>query len=176
MTTEFQRDTAHWLYKLSPEEWIQSALAELRRAESALASGVLPPAYAGLKRAAGMALNAALIRVPNPSWGRSYVDHLHGLSEDASAPEVVRGAARSLLQLKATPGQVVTLRTPRSQARWVDAAKTVMAHGYAVAHGSAGAGGAAVVGSAGAGGVAVVGSAGAGGVATKANQAEGQSE
>ena len=169
MTSEFQRDPAHWLHKLAPEEWIQSALAELRRAESALASGVLPPAYAGLKRAAGMALNAALIRVPKASWGRSYVEHLHGLSEDASAPEVVRSAARSLLQLKATPGQVVSLRTPRSQARWVDAAKTVMAHGYAVAHGSAATGGAAV-------GGAAVGGAAVGGAATKVNQAKGKSE
>lgn len=139
MLDAFPRDLSDWLYKLSPEEWIQAALAELRRAESALAAGQLPPAYAGLKRAAGMALNAALIRAPKPSWGRSYVEHLRGLSADGSAPEAVRSAAQSLLELRAAPGEIVNLRSPGSQARWVEAAKTVMAHAYAVTHGSAGA-------------------------------------
>ncbi|MEZ4227719.1 MAG: hypothetical protein R3B89_01065 [Polyangiaceae bacterium] len=132
----FERDPTHWLFKLSPEEWIQAGLAELRRAEAALAGAQLPAAYAGLKRAAGMALNGALIVEPR-EWGRSYVEHLAALSQDSSAPEQVREAAARVAGLKAAPGEVVSLRTPKTEERWVEAAKTVMAHAYAVVHGSA---------------------------------------
>src|SRR5690606_9981731 len=128
------RDPAHWLYKLSPEEWIQAALVELRRAEAALGGAQLPAAYAGLKRAAGMALNGALIVQPR-EWGRSYVEHLTALAEDATAPSAVREAASRVAGLKASPGEVVSLRTPKTEERWVDAAKTVMAHAYAVVYG-----------------------------------------
>ncbi|MCA9646016.1 MAG: hypothetical protein H6718_25650 [Polyangiaceae bacterium] len=129
----FQRDPSHWLFKLSPEEWIQAALVELRRAEAALAGAQLPAAYAGLKRAAGMALNGALILEPR-EWGRSYVDHLTALAQDADAPAAVREAASRVAGLKASPGEVVNLRTPKTEERWVEAAKTVMAHAYAVVH------------------------------------------
>lgn len=129
----FERDASHWLYKLSPEEWIQAALTELRRAEAALGSAQLPAAYAGLKRAAGMALNGALIVEPR-EWGRSYVEHLAALAQDETAPEAVREAASRVAGLKASPGEVVSLRTPKTEERWLEAAKTVMAHAYAVVH------------------------------------------
>ncbi|MBX3182276.1 MAG: hypothetical protein KIT72_09520 [Polyangiaceae bacterium] len=132
----FTRDPSHWLLRLSPEEWIQAGLVELRRAEGALHRGQLAPGYAGLKRAAGMALNAALITQPRDAWGRTYVEHLTALEEDLEAPSAVREAAGALRRLKAGSGTLINLRTPSSEARWVEAAKTVMAHGYALTYGS----------------------------------------
>ncbi len=136
-TPAFQRDPSHWLFKLSADEWIQAGLTELRRAETALANAQLPAAYAGLKRAAGMALNGALIVEPR-EWGRSYVEHLVCLAKDESAPEQVQECAARVAGLKAAPGEVVSLRTPKTEERWVEAAKTVMAHAYAIVHGHAG--------------------------------------
>lgn len=134
--TEFKRDKSDWLFKLSPQEWIQAGLVELRRAEEAVSRGELPAAYAGLKRAAGMALNAGLISHPEKAWGRTYVEHLEALQEDTAAPTVVREAAAALTRLKAGPGSLLNLRSRASERRWVEAAKTVMAHGYALAHGA----------------------------------------
>ncbi len=134
----FRRDPSHWLFKLSPEEWIQAGLVELRRAEAALHRGQLAPGYTGLKRAAGMALNAALVVRPRDAWGRTYVEHLSALEADLATPERVRAAAGAITRLKAGPGSLISLRTPSSEARWVEAAKTVMAHGYALAYGAQG--------------------------------------
>lgn len=136
----FERDPKHWLEKLSPEEWIQSALTELRRAQDAFAGRNVAAAYAGLKRAAGMALNGALIVAPRQSWGRTYVEHLQGLAESSDAPEPVRAAARAIFELKAPAGQIVSLRTQSDEERLLEATKTVMAHAYAIVHGNVGGG------------------------------------
>jgi HEPN domain-containing protein len=90
----FQRDPSHWLRKLSPDEWIQAALAELRRAEERVKANDLTAGLAGCKRAAGMALNGALIVAPNESWGRSFVDHVAALSPR----EGTRGLRRARLE------------------------------------------------------------------------------
>jgi HEPN domain-containing protein len=127
-----EKDPTHWLRKFSPDEWIQAALQELRRAEARLQANDLSAALAGCKRAAGMALNGALIVEPNESWGRSYVDHIAALSRDASAPERVRAACHELASSRAPGADILTLRSPRSDQRMLEAARDVMAHAYAV--------------------------------------------
>ncbi|WP_394821191.1 hypothetical protein [Pendulispora albinea] len=131
----FVRDPAHWLYKFSPDQWISAALHEIRAAEAAFKAHNARAGLAGAKRAAGMALNAALIVVPNPAWGRSYIDHLSALSRERDVPEAVRAACQVLLENPsrgAPGGQVITLRTARSDERALEAARDVMAHAYAV--------------------------------------------
>src|SRR5262249_47300797 len=62
---EFVRDPSHWLRRLSPDEWIRAALGELGRAEAAYGHGNARAGSAGVKRAAGMALNGALLVQPD---------------------------------------------------------------------------------------------------------------
>jgi HEPN domain-containing protein len=127
-----------WLSRLTPEAWIQQALTELGRAEARLAAHDRSAGVLGLRRAAGMALNGALSINWRP-WGRTYVEHLRAIADDASVPDAVRAAARVLndAQVDQQPG-VVRLTPPSESARWLEAAKTVMAHAYAVVHGSVG--------------------------------------
>ena len=127
-----------WLRRHSPGEWIAQGLIELSRAEARLKAHDRTAGVLGLRRAAGMALNGAL-SVAYREWGRTYIDHLRAIAEDSRVPRPVCDAARLLndVPLEYAPG-VVRLTPPSESARWVDAAKTVMAHAYAVVHGSAG--------------------------------------
>jgi HEPN domain-containing protein len=134
----FERDPKHWLYRHSPDEWMRAAIAELAQAETRLQQRDRASAVASLKRAAGMALNAVLIERPNAEWGRTYVEHIRALTEDEHVPGEVREAARSVLQLRAPSGAVVTLQTRSEDERWVEATRTVMAHAYALVYGSTG--------------------------------------
>jgi hypothetical protein len=129
---EFVRDPKHWLRKFTPDEWIRAALGELGRARTSLSRGDSRGGAAGLKRAAGMALNGALLVEPEESWGRTYVEHLEALAVDARQPEAVRRAAREVLDAGASPGGVVRLRTPKSERAPIDAAHDVIAHAWAV--------------------------------------------
>src|SRR5262245_36906255 len=92
----YVKDSSHWLFRLSPDEWVAAALAELRRAEEAYARNDARAGLAGCKRAAGMALNGALIVEPNDAWGRSYVDHVRCLAESKDVPDAVRAASKLL--------------------------------------------------------------------------------
>ncbi len=130
--SEFTRDRNHWLLRLSPGEWISAALGELSRAEKAWASGDGRAGAVGLKRAAGMALNAVLIVEPDDTWGRTYVEHVEALSHDARVPEAVRAACRIVLDAKPPAGDVVVLRTPRAHSHLVEAARDVVAHAWVV--------------------------------------------
>lgn len=134
------RVTPAWLARLTPDAWIRQGLGELSRAEQRLKAHERTAGVLGLRRAAGMALNGALCVAWRP-WGRTYVDHLRAVASDEAAPPAVRDAAKLLDQvpLDRQPG-VVRLTPPSESARWVEAAKTVMAHAYAVVHGSAGRG------------------------------------
>jgi hypothetical protein len=127
-----------WLARHSPAGWIQQGLTELNRAQERLKTHDLNAGLLGLRRAAGMALNGALAIDWRP-WGRTYVEHLQAIVADGSVPDAVRRAARTLneVTLDHAPN-VVRLTPPSESARWVDAAKTVMAHAYAVVHGSVG--------------------------------------
>jgi hypothetical protein len=131
-----------WLSRYSAEEWLRQGVAELSRAEQLLSRRERGAAISSLKRAAGMALNGALLKrwpAGRPDSGRTYVEHLQALSGDAKAPAVVRDAARLLFETQAeAPTGIVRLTPPSESARWVEAAKTVMAHAYALVHGSTG--------------------------------------
>ncbi len=129
----FEKDANHWLFKLAPDEWIRAGLGELRRAEEAYKAKNARAGLAGARRAAGMALNGALIVEPNEAWGRSYVDHLLALSRDASVPPRVRDAAKLLVETP-LPGQgsLVSIRTASSDEKILEAARDVAAHAYAV--------------------------------------------
>jgi HEPN domain-containing protein len=130
---EFTRDPNDWLRKLSPDEWIRAALRELQRASAAYESGNTRAGAAGVKRAAGMALNGALLVAPNDAWGRTYVEHVEALVKDLSAPEAVRAACRTVLDASGPSSHgVVVLRTPKSHAAVVEATKDVIAHAWAV--------------------------------------------
>lgn len=128
--------TPSWLAKHSPREWIRAALAELRRAEESYAQQNVRAGLAGARRAAGMALNGALLVEPQPAWGRSYVDHLLALSRDATVPDRVRGAAKILIDTPLPqPGGLVMLRAGRTDsgsAKILEAARDVAAHAFAV--------------------------------------------
>ena len=130
----FERDPEHWLRRLSPEEWVRAAMNELAVAERAYARGDTRAGLAGAKRAAGMALNGALLARPNDAWGRSYVDHLRALAEEEQAGEAVRAACRVLLEAPDVgPERLVTLRTKgAAPPAAIEAAKDVMAHAYSV--------------------------------------------
>ncbi len=127
-----------WLTRFTAEEWIGSALSELELARSALEGRRGPEASVALRRAAGMALNGALRVVPREAWGRSYVEHLEALQTEPTAPEVVRCAARELLEFSPRSGGPIRLATRSADERLLEAARTVMAHAYAIVHGRAG--------------------------------------
>jgi hypothetical protein len=131
-------ETPEWLKRLSPEAWLRQGLIELGRAEARLLARDRTAAVLGLKRAAGMALNGALSVVWRP-WGRTYVAHLEAIALDVGVPAAVREAAKLLssLSTEQQPG-IVQLNPPSESRRWLEATKTVMAHAYAVVHGSAG--------------------------------------
>lgn len=128
----FVRDASHWLNKLSPEEWIRAAMGELRRAEEAYARKNGRAGLAGARRAAGMALNGALIVEPRESWGRSYVDHLLALKADEDELPRVREAAALLMDTPLPGGELVALRSGRSDDKILEAARDLMAHAYAI--------------------------------------------
>ena len=133
MSVVFERDESHWLRKLSPDEWIRAGLSDLRRAEAAYEANDPRAGLAGAKRAAGMALNGALLVEPDESWGRSYVDHLMALSRDAGVPARVREACSELIA-PAPPiaEKLVALRTRSHEHRILAAARDVLARAYAV--------------------------------------------
>lgn len=130
---KFEKDESHWLFKLSPDEWIRAGLGEVRRAEEAYAHKNVRAGLAGAKRGAGMALNAALIVEPNEDWGRSYVDHVAALAREAAVPERVREAAKILHEAQPPQaGGLVALRTSSDEERILEAARDVIAHAFAV--------------------------------------------
>lgn len=127
-----------WLGRLSAADWIRRGLSELSRAEKRLEEHDRKAGVLGLWRAAGMALNGAL-SIQWRDWGRTYVDHLHAVAVDPELPSAVRQAAERLkdIAIEQLPG-VVRLTPPSESASWIEATKTIMAHAYAVVHGSVG--------------------------------------
>jgi HEPN domain-containing protein len=126
----FTKDPAHWLFRLAPDEWLSAALGELKRAESAYAKNDVRAGVASTKRAAGMALNGALILEPNDAWGRSYVEHLVAVAKDASVPEQVRAGCKLLMEAKMPTSDLLGLRSKAGDARMIEAARDVIAHAY----------------------------------------------
>jgi hypothetical protein len=97
-------DPTHWLYRLSPDAWLAAAETELLHCEEKLARRAARPGVAHARRAAGMALNAALALREDPRFGRSYMEHVVFLSQDEAAPDDVRAAA--------APPALITLGKP----------------------------------------------------------------
>jgi HEPN domain-containing protein len=94
------RDPNHWLHRLDADEWLRAAEHELARAEEALLHKQQRPGVAGARRAAGMAWNAILVRLDEKEaerYGRSYMDHLRVIANDADESEALRAAAQALL-------------------------------------------------------------------------------
>lgn len=126
------------LERFSPEEWIQAGLSELNKAKEAFATRQGATAAVALKRAAGMALNGALRVVYREDWGRTYVAHVAAVATDPMAPEAVRRAAKTLMDFEPPRSGFALLRVPSDDERLLEAARTVMAHAYAIVHGRAG--------------------------------------
>lgn len=91
------RDPAHWLHRLDAGEWLAAACNELDHALDALRAKRQREGVTYARRAAGMALNAALVARPDERYGRSYMEHLKALRADDGVPPAVREAAARLL-------------------------------------------------------------------------------
>jgi hypothetical protein len=128
----FSRDPNDWLRRYSPKEWIRAGMKELHLAETAYKQRNVRAALAGCKRAAGMALNAALIFEPNDEWRRTYVEHLRALAKDTSVPEAVRAAAMVIVDMPAPGGEIVIIRSPAQDEKVLEATRDVIAHAFAV--------------------------------------------
>ncbi len=128
----FARDASHWLFQFSPREWIGAALKEVEQADRAGKLRNVAGAIASARRAAGMALNGALICEPKEHWGRSYVEHIAGLEKEESIPAAVREACAILRGAKAPGPALTTLRTQKSDERILEAARDIIAHAYTI--------------------------------------------
>lgn len=105
---EAEIDPAHWLYRLTAEQWLSAAENELKGAYQALVGKQQRAGITYARRAAGMALNARLRRTPDPAYGRSYMEHLQALRTDAAISPELSDAASRLLAVPTTQ-QLVTL-------------------------------------------------------------------
>jgi HEPN domain-containing protein len=108
-------DPAHWLHRLTAEEWLAAAATEIAHAEAALARRAPRPGVTHARRAAGMAWNAVLTRNPDESAGRSYMEHVVALSNDTIVPAEVRAAAERLRDTPARAPSLVTLGSRAAQ-------------------------------------------------------------
>jgi HEPN domain-containing protein len=119
------KDPAHWLYRLAPDEWLRAADNELGHAEEALGRRAIRPAVTHARRAAGMAANALLWQGDRPAWGRSYMEHVIAVCDDGGVPEAIRDAARRLRDTPPAPPELVKLGPPDRSA--VEAAAAIVA-------------------------------------------------
>jgi len=123
------RDPTHWLYRLTPPEWLAAATAELEHARAALGRRAVRPGVTHARRAAGMALNAALVLAPDDRYGRSYMEHVVALASDDAAPDEARAAASLLRDTPPLPPQLIKLGKPDERA--ADAAASVIVYARA---------------------------------------------
>lgn len=127
-----EKDPAHWLYRLSPDEWLRAAENELAAARQAFAHKQQRGAVAQARRAAGMALNAALWGGwGGEAYGRSYVDHLAALAKDETVPEELRADAQKLLEMPMQQ-QLVTLG--KGDVSQADGAGRILAYARRLVH------------------------------------------
>jgi hypothetical protein len=126
-------DPAHWLARLTPEEWLDAATTELEHAAESLARRAFRPGVTYSRRAAGMAWNAVLAATPAEArdaaiarFGRSYMDHVVALCAAQDVPADVREAAQLLRDTPPAAPELITLGKP--DLRPVDAARAIVAH------------------------------------------------
>ena len=118
-------DPAHWLYRLTADEWLAAAATELDHCAEALARRAFRPGVTHARRAAGMAWNAVLVLAEDPRFGRSYMEHVVALAKDSGAPDEVRAAAELLRDTPPLPPELITLGKP--DLRVLEAARNVVA-------------------------------------------------
>jgi hypothetical protein len=121
-----EKDPAHWLYRLSPDEWLAAAETELQNCASTLQRRAFRPGVTHARRAAGMAWNAVLIGSFDPRHGRSYMEHVTALATDVGIPDDARQAALYLRDTQPAPPALVTLGKPNL--RPLDAARVLVAY------------------------------------------------
>jgi HEPN domain-containing protein len=122
-------DPAHWLHRLTADEWLVAAATELDHCKETLERRAFRPGVTHARRAAGMAWNAVLALAEDPLFGRSYMEHVVALAKDPAAPDEVRAAAELLRNTPPLPPQVITLGKP--DLRVLDGARRIV--GYATA-------------------------------------------
>jgi hypothetical protein len=113
------KDPAHWLYRLSVEEWLAAADNELGLCEAALERRAFRPGVTHARRAVGMAWNAVLVLQVqlqlDDRYGRSYMEHVAALATDDGAPDEIRAAARDLRDTPPAPPALIKLGKPNLQ-------------------------------------------------------------
>jgi hypothetical protein len=134
-------DADHWLWRLSAREWLEAGERELELARAQL--GARRTAITHARRAAGMALNGALVAMAaqgwsrercETAWGRSYIDHLRTLAAPAPEPrhpfgpdlseacrQACRQACRSLLAIPVMPNTDLVRLVARKDAAAAEA-------------------------------------------------------
>ncbi len=113
----------------TPRQRLGRALEELALARVSFAKRNARQGAVLCKRAAGLALNGALVYFPKETWGRSFVQHLEALRSDEDAPLVVREAA-TRLHAVATDPKVVILATNTWVTQCMEDTQNIMAHAY----------------------------------------------
>jgi hypothetical protein len=104
-----EKDPAHWLYRLSIEEWLAAADNELGLCADALGRRAFRPGVTHARRAAGMAWNAVLVARLDGRYGRSYMEHVAALAADQELPDPIRAAAAFLRDTPPAPPRLVPL-------------------------------------------------------------------
>jgi hypothetical protein len=133
------RDPSHWLFRLSPSEWLAAADTELTHAAEKLAARAVRPGVTHARRAAGMAWNAVLAAAPDAEdalvarWGRSYMDHVAALATSADVPAEVRAGAALLRDTPPAPPELIQLGKPRpADIGALEAARAIVEHARAI--------------------------------------------
>jgi hypothetical protein len=132
----------HWLNRLRPEEWLRAADHELVLCAEALHRRAVRPGITHARRAAGMAWNGVLARAALATqsgsramagadlerYGRSYMDHVKALADDAATadgvPDEARAAARVLRDTPPAPPTLIAIGKPDLRA--LEAARTLV--------------------------------------------------
>lgn len=117
------------LHSRTPREWLGRSLEELSQARLAFSRKNTRQGAVLCKRAAGLALNGALVYFPKEAWGRNFVEHLDALRSDEDAPAVVREAATRLHAIATNPKTVI-LATNTWVTQCMEDTQNIMAHAY----------------------------------------------
>jgi hypothetical protein len=105
-------DPAHWLFRLSVDEWLGAADHELSLCQGALQRRAVRTGVTHARRAAGMAWNAVLITALDARYGRSYMEHVNALAADERIPAAVRAAAAELQDASSAPPVLLQIGKP----------------------------------------------------------------
>lgn len=115
-------DDREALKRRAADERIHDALVELKQAKEHHGRGASAAALTSAKRAAGIALEGALLVAPNRAWGRSHLEHIAAIAYDRSVAPGVSRACHVLLRANGCDYEVL------------DRAFDVVAHAWFVIH------------------------------------------